>query len=339
MTQQTTATPASLAGRMADVARRQMLLGELLLREEEGGLVEWPFPTMHDCLGPIRPGTVHIVAARPSNGKTTLMMNTFQSWLDQGKTVLYLGMEMPPEELRLQWAAWKAGFDFKLVINRQWSQLPLGARDLIAKQLDLQMDPGVVNRAIFADEERVTMADLNVWMTRAEELKVDVVVIDHLHRMDVGGTGLADHAAMAEAITQIKSLSKHYNIPFVVAAQVGRPEIRDALTAYIPPTLESLRQSGKIEEEADVVLGLSRALKPGVKDGDLKLVRLGMKPLHDIADRGTMAVRVLKHRLDGEQIGRDLHLYVHKNQLYDDRLTRDQAHLVTICAPNVPMGG
>lgn len=287
-------------------------------------MLEWPFGVMRDALGPIRPGTVNIVAARPSNGKTTLLMNCFQAWLDAGKVVLYLGMEMSPDELRLQWAAWTAGYDYRHVMNHQWSMLPSGAREVLQRTLNAQLDPALVHRAIFAQEERITMDDLNYWMTTVGELKVDVVVIDHLGRLSLDKY-TTPSVAMGDAITRIKSHAKNYDIPFVVASQIGRPEVKDALTQYIPPVLESMRASGKVEEEADVVIGLSRALKPGVREGDLKLVRLGQKPLRDLADENTMALRILKHRLNGEVIGNDLALYTHASRLYEERIVRDRA--------------
>lgn len=295
-------------------------MDDLLTDEAAAKLLRWPMATMDDTLGPLRGGTLHIVGARPGNGKTTLMMNTFQSWIDQGKRVLYCGMEMTPEELRLQWAAWACGLEMKRVMNREWGKLPPDARDRLREHRDWQVG-SCFDTAIFPSESRLSMAALVSWVRETVKVGVEVVVIDHLHRMDWGRRDRRD--AIAEGITQLKELAKHYAIPIVVACQLNRPE-RDILAMYLPSPLEALKEAGEIEQEADVVLMAYRALVPGVTEGDLKLARMGMKRMKELADDNVLALRVAKHRLDGDVLGNDIYTYVHGGRLYEDRLTRDR---------------
>lgn len=307
---------------------------ELLSDESASKLLRWPMGVMDEKLGPLRGGTIHIIGARPGNGKTTLMMNTFQSWVDQGKRVLYCGMEMAPEELRLQWAAWACDLEMKRVMNREWAKLPPDARDRLRAHRDWQV--GVCfDTAILPSDSRLSLGSLVAWVRDTVKVGVEVVVIDHLHRMDWGdrGGGRRQGDAMAEGITQLKELAKYYSIPIVIACQLNRPD-RDVLGMYQPPPLESLKETGAIEQEADVVLMGYRALIPGVTEGDMKMARMGMKPIKEMADDSVLALRIAKHRLDGDVLGDDIYTFVHGGRLYEDRLVRDRLRPGSIGAHN-----
>src|SRR5690606_21800321 len=283
--------------RLQRMAADQGAAMERLLEQDEHDILRWPFSTVDRTMGPLRPGTLHLVGARPGCGKTTLMMNAFQSWIDQGRIVVYAGMEMTPEELRLQWAAWAGGFTAKLVRNREWSNLPPDARDRLRAHRDWQVT-SAATRAIMPTDSRLSMGSLATWVREAVEASADVVVIDHLHRMDWGG-GRDKTAIMDEGVREIKELARHYKIPIVAAAQISRGE-RDVLGNYVPQPAEALKQTGALEEEADTIITLYKALLPGITDGDMRLVRMGQKPLADLRDDRVMAARCVKHRLDGD---------------------------------------
>lgn len=308
--------------RLQRMAADQGAAMERLLEQDEHDILRWPFSTVDRTMGPLRPGTLHLVGARPGCGKTTLMMNAFQSWIDQGRIVVYAGMEMTPEELRLQWAAWACGFTAKLVLNREWSNLPPDARDRLRAHRDWQVT-SAATRAIMPTDSRLSMGSLATWVREAVEASADVVVIDHLHRMDWGG-GRDKTAIMDEGVREIKELARHYKIPIVAAAQISRGE-RDVLGNYVPQPAEALKQTGALEEEADTIITLYKALLPGITDGDMRLVRMGQKPLADLRDDRVMAARCVKHRLDGDVVDHDMHLYIHAGRIYGNRLDRDLA--------------
>lgn len=309
---------------LINMACVQTSMLEDLLRDDAPDLLQWPFDTMNKAVGPLRPGTVHVIGARPGNGKTTLLLNCLQGWVTEGRKVVYCGMEMSPAELRLQWAAWLTELDVVDVMNRRWGKLPPDARNRLRAVSAWMREEDVALSAIFPDQERFSMGDLQEWARRGKEQGADVLVIDHLHQMDWGGDGDNQTHAIAEGIAHIKGLARHYNMPIVCAAQLSRPE-RDVISDFLPPALESLRQSGAIEQVADVVYMLYRGMKAGATEGDFKLVRLGQKKVADIADHGTMMMRVAKHRLDGDQRGNVIPFYVNKGVLFEDRILRDKA--------------
>lgn len=308
--------------RLHDLAKAQGDAFEDLLQADVMELLHWPFAPLDMMVGPIRPGTLHIVGARPGNGKTTLLMNSLETWAKTGKRILYCGMEMSPAELRLQWAAWACGYDHVKVLNKQWYDLPPDARDKLRAHRDYQVTQLATN-VIMPDSPRISLAELALWIKDVHHLGVDAVVVDHLHRMNWGGRDRRQE--IAEGIVVIKELAKQYEIPIICAAQLNRHE-RDPLGPYIPPPLEALKESGDIEQEADVVLMGYRALLDGVKEGDLRLARQGMLPIRGLVDDRVMAVRCVKHRLSGEDVlDADAKMYIHKGRLYDDRLSRDVA--------------
>jgi hypothetical protein len=85
----------------------------------------------------------------------------------------------------------------------------------------------------------------------------------------------------------------------------------------MPPALHNMRGGGTKEEEADTVLGIYRPLKSGTTEADMKRVRQGFAGPESIIEPNQMAVRLLKHRLDGAAFGKLAKLAVHHGRVTD----------------------
>lgn len=324
------ATDAGIAGTdeqgpatLADIEDRQIAGALDLLDGDYGDEVTWPWQSLQDLtFGPLA-GEFWLIGARPSGGKTTFVLNFMQHLVNTKRPTLFVGMETNPERLRVQWAAWHANLPLAPILRKQWHLLPSNAREKLRAHLGWQMKQENRELVTFADDERIDIKRLNHWLDVASDRGVQVVMLDHIHRMNWGGNANDATANMGEGMVQLKSMAKERGIRIVAAAQLKRPT-GDVLEDYYPPSLSSIKQTGAAEQEADSVLFLHRTLKAGLTEGDRRLVSQGLMPLREIADHGTMSVRVGKLRIDGDVRDETAHLYVHAGRLFDDRMERDQ---------------
>jgi replicative DNA helicase len=260
----------------------------------------WPWPSLQKLVGPLLPDELIDVGARTGCGKTTFLLNQLGHLTTCGVPVLYIGQEMAPEQLRRKWAALRLGYDAPAVLRNEWGALPAGAREAVDSDIVKQTTPPLVELAHFADARRVDTEQVRRWTKFAVSRGCRVIILDHIHRMTFSASAADLTRDMGEAVRTAKELAVAHHITFVIAAQLNRPE-RDAalLGDYMPPPLSALKQTGALEEEADVVLLLHKALKRTTSVGDLKAVRQGVRPMSDVVEPNIMAVRVGKHRLDG----------------------------------------
>ncbi len=258
----------------------------------------WGWTDLHNLTGPLVPGQLWTIGARPGQGKTTLLLN----WVEYLTTMrempwLFVGMEMDAAQLRRKWAAWRCSLDEEDVLAGDWDKLPIGARAKLERDLDEQAAHPLRDIAHFAPARSVDLDSLRQLAQIAQDRACRVVVIDHFHRLDFGSPG-ADHlAVMARAVQEIKELAITLELVVVMAAQLNRPP-RDVFGPYRTPPLSSLAYCGKIEQESDVVLLLSRVLKTH-KAGDRALVEQGVNSITDLVEPNTMRVTCKKHRWRG----------------------------------------
>lgn len=287
-----------------------------LLEGDFASEAQWPWGTLTDLVGPPLAGELWFVGARPGCGKTTFMMNVMQDHVRHQRPLLYVGMEMPPDRLRMQWAAWACGYEYSKVARKQWDLLPKDAVERLREHVRWQVSPEVRDLVTFADDERVTMGSLREWIERTTASGLQTVIVDHLHRMSWKGGTKDVTGEMAEGVVGLKSYAKLYGIRMLVAAQLRRRATADLLDDYLPPSAAEIKQTGATEQEADSILLLHRSLKAGVTHGDLMKVRLGQQEVADVREENVMRVRVGKCRIDGDARDKSIPLYLHHGVLY-----------------------
>lgn len=278
--------PASLAASQIAGARK-------LLRRDVAEAPRWLDPDLARMAGPLLPGDLIVVGARQANGKSTFLFSQAERWAADGVGVLYVPLEVDPEVMRLRWAAWHLGYSAKAVIRQEWHELPTGARDAVDAVLERQ--PAHLT---FCPLARATLADLYEWCRwGVARAGARVVVLDHLHRMDFGADAAGMRVAVSESARAIKDMARRLGLPIVAAAQLNRPP-NDPLDAFTAPQADRLRESAGIQDEADVILMLSRALRDPLPEkwaDGLKTRRITER---DLAVPGVMRVTCRKHRLD-----------------------------------------
>lgn len=222
-----------------------------------GGLGDGLATGFHDLDGYImglQPGSLNILAARPSMGKTALALSIGQRVaLHARKRVVVFSLEMPAVQLVLRMLCSVARLEMSRVRAGQ-----LGDRDftrvLDTAELFKNM-PMVIN-----DDPNLTVSDLRSKCRRilSQFGSLDLVIVDYLQLMQ-GGNSRGGGENRQQEISQIsrglKSIARELNIPILVLSQLSRAvEQRQNHR----PMLSDLRESGSIEQDADLVMFIYR---------------------------------------------------------------------------------
>ena len=194
-------------------------------------------------------GDLVIVAARPAMGKTSFILNTVNSLITQGKGVAFFSLEMPAEQLMLRLLSIQTSIPLqKLRVgdmnDDQWSSLN-GAIDKMNSAKLFVDDQGSIN--------------INQLRSKLRKLKnqhpeIEIAVIDYLQIMS--GVGNQDrHLQVSEMSRGLKMLARELNMPIVALSQLNRGlESRNDKR----PMLSDIRESGSIEQDADIILFVYR---------------------------------------------------------------------------------
>ena len=193
-----------------------------------------------------------LVAARPGMGKTSIALNmALNVAMTLHKTVAIFSLEMSREQLvsRLLSRASLVPSQNLLtgqLSEQQWRSIADAAQILSAT--DVRID----------DNPTLTVSDMNAQCRRVPNL--DLVVIDYLQLMQSAGSGHSwSNESRTQAVSDIsrmlKIMAKELNVPVVCLSQLSRAN--ESRTDK-RPMLSDLRESGAIEQDADVVIGLYR---------------------------------------------------------------------------------
>ncbi len=192
-----------------------------------------------------------LVAARPAMGKSAFALNLAVNVAKKyKKTVAVFNLEMSREQLALRLLASEGFLDMqKLATGKfseeEWNKLCMASSSL--SQTDIRID----------DNPTITVADINAKCRRLENL--GLVVIDYLQLMNGSGYGRSGGenrvTVVGEISRALKIMAKELNVPVICLSQLSRAvESRNDKR----PILSDLRESGSIEQDADVVMFLYR---------------------------------------------------------------------------------
>ena len=193
-----------------------------------------------------------LIAARPGMGKTSIALNMLlYEAVTLKKTVAMFSLEMSKEQLvmRLLSNASKVPMNNLLtgqLSDQQWTDITESAQQLSMTNI------------LIDDNPSLTVSDMNAQCRRIKGL--DVVFIDYLQLMQSAGSGHTwSNESRTQAVSDIsrmmKIMAKELNIPVVCLSQLSRAN--ESRTDK-RPMLSDLRESGAIEQDADVVIGLYR---------------------------------------------------------------------------------
>jgi len=199
-----------------------------------------------------------IIAARPSMGKTALAINIAQNAaIHGGKAVAVFSLEMSKESLLRRMLASEATVDS---VKIQKGFLLREDRDKLTAALER-----LVEARIFVDDTPgISLTEMRAKARRLRQAQggLDLVVVDYLQLMTAGTIGSAgrhyeNRTQEVSAISRgLKALAKELNIPVIALSQLSRNSEQRA--GDKKPILSDLRESGSIEQDADVVAFIHR---------------------------------------------------------------------------------
>lgn len=218
------------------------------LQEREGELITG-LPSGYDQLDELTAGFQNsemiIVAARPSMGKTSLLLNFAEHIaVVENKPVAFFSLEMSKEQIAQRLLAAHARFDLRRmrrgnISPEDWTKLQLAAGDL--EQAPMFVD----------DSPELTILQLRGKSRRLKAAHdIRCVFVDYMQLMSYVGRTDNRQQQIAEISRGLKALARELEIPVIVAAQLNRgPADRETHR----PRMSDLRESGSIEQDADVV--------------------------------------------------------------------------------------
>lgn len=196
-------------------------------------------------------GEMIILAARPSMGKTSLLLNIAENMaVTDGVPIALFSLEMSSEQLAQRLLASRAGYNLRqmrrgMIDDESWTLLQEAADHLHRAPIFIDDSPMLTPLQLRAKARRLVAAH-----------DIKCIFIDYLQLLTYGGSGSTPrHEQITEISRSIKGIARELKIPVVAAAQLNRgPTDRPTHR----PRMSDLRDSGSIEQDADVITLLHR---------------------------------------------------------------------------------
>jgi len=242
------------------------------LHENRGSLTGVPtgFRVLDQILGGFQPSDLIVLAARPAVGKTSLALNVasriIKDTTHQGLSIMIFSLEMGEEQLVRRLVSMEATVDQTRLRNgdieeEHWGRLMDAASTLSTDRMWIDDTPAI------------SLTDMRSRALRYQaEHGLDFILVDYMQLM----RGMTDKGKTPENRTQevsllsrgLKELARELNVPVVALAQLSRAvETRQDKT----PQLSDLRESGTIEQDADVVMFIHQDPNQEIKDNGYAL--------------------------------------------------------------------
>ncbi|MBM3285596.1 MAG: replicative DNA helicase [Candidatus Aminicenantes bacterium] len=250
------------------------MIADLSRRKEAVTGVPTGFRDLDNLTSGLHRSEFIVVAARPSMGKTALCLNVSQYvGLKTDYAIGFFSMEMAKEQIIIRMLCADSQLDIKrvrtgFISEREFEKLKLSAEALSRARIYLDETPGLTVMEMKAKARRLKM-----------ENNLDALFIDYIQLMRPGGRFENRNQEMAFISRSLKELAKEIQIPVVGISQLSRAPERGRREPR--PQLSDLRESGAIEQDADVVIFIYRP----------EMYHPGDETLHGIAE-----VNVAKQR-------------------------------------------
>jgi replicative DNA helicase len=212
-----------------------------------------PFPAWDDKIGGFEPSMYYVIGARPSVGKSALAKQIASKAIASGKKVLICNFESSKE-------AW-----IRRIVS---AGTGVTTMDLKRGRVPDAAWPGITR--IVADLEKLGDA-LTIWdcagetpaKVRSECMRLqrlqslDMVIVDYIQKVNPGLRTHSRHDAVSRVSESLCDTGKHLKVPMIVLAQLGRQVQSDDGTMR-RPVLTDLKESGSLEQDADMVAFIHR---------------------------------------------------------------------------------
>ena len=244
--------------------------------QNKGQVIGLPtgFKQLDEKTSGLQPSDLIIVAARPGMGKTAFALNIAQqSAVKAGASVLIFSLEMSQEQLGQRLIAMQARVESEKLKKgtldlKDWDRINFALNELNNTKIVIDDTPGIS-----------IMEMRNKCRRLKAEQGLDLIVVDYLQLMTFDAREDSRQQEISALSRHLKLLAREMNCPVIVLSQLSRaPELRQDKR----PMLSDLRESGSIEQDADIVMFLYRddyynenTEKPGVCEINIAKHRSG----------------------------------------------------------------
>lgn len=223
-------------------------LGERARAGDAGGIATG-FYAIDRMIGPMEGGAVYYLAGRPGMGKSALALQIALRMSAANLPVLYVSLEMQARQLGMRALAVASAVNAETIHRGEWTSAQadrlVQARNRMAEMPLRFEDQGEQNCAMIGVRARAMLRSMGL----------AAIVVDHIHLIDAGpDAGRNPTWAVGRVSAGIKAIAKDLDVPILALAQLKRIEGREDKR----PTMEDLRQSGSIEQDAEVIMFLYR---------------------------------------------------------------------------------
>ncbi len=225
-------------------------LEELANRDGELAGVPTGFEDLDKLTQGLHPGQMIIIAGRPAMGKSTLALDICRSAaLDKGITAAIFSLEMSRSEIAMRLLSAETGV---FLTKMRSGQMTAEDWTRVSKRLsDVSSSPLFID-----DSPNLTMMEIRSKCRRLKQQhNLGLVVVDYLQLMSSGKKVESRQQEVSEFSRQLKLLAKELEVPVIAVAQLNRAvESRTDKK----PMISDLRESGSLEQDADVIMLLHR---------------------------------------------------------------------------------
>ena len=194
-------------------------------------------------------GELLLLGARPSMGKTSIALNIAASAARKGYSVAIFSLEMPREQIAMRLLCSEARVNMQSVRSgtlrdKEWMKLAQTVNPLSNEKIYIDDTAGLTPLQMRSRARRIMV-----------EKGLDLIVIEYLQLMGADGRSENRQQEVSEISRRLKSIALELKIPILACAQLSRANTQRTVKR---PMLSDLRDSGSIEQDADVVMFLHR---------------------------------------------------------------------------------
>ena len=208
------------------------------------------YTELDDMLTGLHPGELVLVAGRPAMGKTSIGMNFVENAaIRAGKKVAVFSLEMPAEQLAMRMMCTEARVDMQKVRrgaidDEEWGKLADALVSIGPASIYIDCTPGITVPEVRSKARRLQL-----------EKGLDLIMIDYLSLMTATGKNGSRQEEVSQISRTLKGLAMELGVPVIALQQLSRAP---AGRANHRPLLSDIRESGAIEQDADVVMFIHR---------------------------------------------------------------------------------
>ncbi len=212
--------------------------------------VDTGFRNLNERTSGFGKGDLIIIAARPAMGKTALVLNMALKTIERGEGVAFFSLEMPAEQLMLRMLSAKTSIPLQSLRvgdlrDDEWTRLAQAVDDISKRKL-------FVDDGGYATIHHVRS---KLRKLKAQHPEISMAIIDYLQLMSGEGSREGRQQEISEISRGLKQLARELEMPIIALSQLNRSlESRENKR----PMLSDLRESGAIEQDADIILFVYR---------------------------------------------------------------------------------